>query len=220
MKIYPIPAIKTIIGTAAVTAGVLFCPPGTSAKTNAGDTFEKSQYSAIHDAGQDEDPLLVPAEGTSSKSILKDAPSPKVLVQGEVKNAKIIVNLTDNILYKYDDNGNAETAYSVASGKSSTPTRCGVRVVSHVETYPFRGAPPRSKRRRNPRAYGPKIIILDKLDVNTGERSSIGEFIHGTNNPSSIGKYISHGCIRMDNEIIKELASEVKRGDIVMMIRP
>jgi len=220
MRICSIPRIKTIIGTAAVTAGVLFCPPKVPAKSLGGDTFEKSQYTEIPAMGQEELPSLVPAEGTNSKSILKDAPSPKVFVQGEAKNAKIVVNLSDNILYKYDDNGNAEIAYSVASGKSSTPTKCGVRIVSHIETYPFRGAPPRSKRRRNPGAYGPKIIILDKLDVNTGERSSTGEFIHGTNNPSSIGKYISHGCVRMSNEIIKELASEVKRGDIVVMIRP
>jgi lipoprotein-anchoring transpeptidase ErfK/SrfK len=33
--------------------------------------------------------------------------------------------------------------------------------------------------------------------------------IHGTNNPSSIGKNVSHGCIRMYNEDVLELSSVV-----------
>lgn len=36
--------------------------------------------------------------------------------------------------------------------------------------------------------------------------------IHGTNNPSSIGKYVSHGCIRMYNQDVNELASIVPIG--------
>ncbi|MBD7985494.1 L,D-transpeptidase [Sporosarcina sp. Sa2YVA2] len=39
--------------------------------------------------------------------------------------------------------------------------------------------------------------------------------IHGTNNPSSIGKSVSHGCIRMHNEDVLELASMVRVGTIV-----
>lgn len=33
--------------------------------------------------------------------------------------------------------------------------------------------------------------------------------IHGTNDPSSIGRSVSHGCIRMYNEDVVELASLV-----------
>ncbi|MDR7318566.1 L,D-transpeptidase [Brevibacillus nitrificans] len=36
--------------------------------------------------------------------------------------------------------------------------------------------------------------------------------IHGTNNPSSIGKYVSHGCIRMYNQDVNTLASLVPIG--------
>jgi lipoprotein-anchoring transpeptidase ErfK/SrfK len=36
--------------------------------------------------------------------------------------------------------------------------------------------------------------------------------IHGTNNPKSIGKAVSHGCFRMKNEDIIELYSMVKVG--------
>lgn len=80
-------------------------------------------------------------------------------------------------------------------------------------------APRRSKRRRHPSAYGPKIICLDILDTKTGEKSHIGEFIHGNNDSTSIGKYASKGCMRMDNIVIKELAQNAKNGDIVLIIK-
>lgn len=159
----------------------------------------------------------VPPSGTNDSTVLAGAPSPAVKVCGEEKTAAIVVDLKNNILYKYDKFGNAENAYLIASGAKETPTHKGVRIVSHVETYPYRGAPPRSKRRRSPRAFGPKAIILNKLDVKTGEQSSTGEFIHGNNDANSIGKYASHGCMRMDNEVIQQLAKEVKRGDIVVI---
>ncbi|MDD4159622.1 MAG: L,D-transpeptidase [Synergistaceae bacterium] len=34
--------------------------------------------------------------------------------------------------------------------------------------------------------------------------------IHGTNNPSSIGKWATHGCIRLRNRDIEDLAKDVK----------
>ena len=39
--------------------------------------------------------------------------------------------------------------------------------------------------------------------------------IHGTNNPSSIGKSVSHGCIRMFNNDVLELSSMVPVGTTV-----
>ncbi|MGJ9382470.1 L,D-transpeptidase family protein [Salipaludibacillus sp. CF4.18] len=43
--------------------------------------------------------------------------------------------------------------------------------------------------------------------------------IHGTNDPSSIGKAVSRGCIRMYNEDVEELASTIPIGTSVV-IRP
>lgn len=161
--------------------------------------------------------VTAPPEGTSEKDVLAGAPNPNVKIQGQMKTAKFVVDLSKNVLYKYNIQGKPEIAYMIASGKPSTPTSKGVRVVTHTETYPYRTAPAHTKRRRNPSAYGPKIILLNKLDPNTGEKSDIGEFIHGNNNFDSLGRYVSHGCMRMDNEVIKRLATEAKRGDIVII---
>ena len=35
----------------------------------------------------------------------------------------------------------------------------------------------------------------------------------------SLGEYASHGCVRMDNKIIKKLSEQVKRGDIVVITK-
>lgn len=161
----------------------------------------------------------VSAKGTTDFGLLNTAPSSDVYINSEKKRATIVVDLNKNILYKYNTQGEATEAFLVASGKKSTPTDTGIRIVSHVETYPYRTAPRATKRRRNPSAYGPKIIILNKLNTVNGEQSPCGEFIHGNNDASSIGKYASQGCIRMDNEIIKELSTQVQRGDIVKIIR-
>ncbi len=159
----------------------------------------------------------VSPKGTSEKSVLLGAPSPKVIIAGIKDTARIVVDLSKNILYKYNDKGDAECAYLIASGKAKYPTDPGLRVVTHVETYPYNNAPANTRRRRKPNDYGPKIICLEKVDSITGQKSQTGEFIHGTNNPSSLGKYASLGCMRMDNEVIKSLAMEVKRGDIVVI---
>ncbi len=39
--------------------------------------------------------------------------------------------------------------------------------------------------------------------------------IHGTNDPSSIGKAVSRGCIRMQNRDVEELASIIPIGTLV-----
>lgn len=159
----------------------------------------------------------VPVRGTSDKSVLACAPSPKITVAGEKKNAAIVVDLSQNVLYHYNDKGEAVAAYLVASGKKSTPTDKGLRIVTHIESYPYKSAPAGTKRRRNPGNYGPRIICLETVNPKTGARGKTGEFIHGNSNPKTLGKYASLGCIRMDNEVIKKLAREIKRGAFVLI---
>jgi lipoprotein-anchoring transpeptidase ErfK/SrfK len=43
--------------------------------------------------------------------------------------------------------------------------------------------------------------------------------IHGTNNPGSVGGFVSHGCIRMHNEDIMDLYSRVSLGTTVVVLR-
>jgi len=200
------PQIKYIMAGSVLSGALLAITPTSAMSINQPqqDTFAKDS---------------VPPSGTTNEKFLASAPSPNVKVCGENKKAKFVVDISKNVLYTYDQNGQPTCAYRIASGKASTPTHTGIRIVSHTETYPYRTAPRHTKRRRTPRAFGPKAIIIDILDTKTGERSQIGEFIHGNNDSTSIGKYASKGCMRMDNEVIKELAKNAKRGDIVIILK-
>lgn len=207
MNISIIKGLRNSLGVFIIGSAVAFTPAPAKAQTIIlqKDTFEYEEK--------------IPPEGTTSAKVLDSAPNPKVEINGISQNAVIVVDISKNILYQYDKNGNPVGAFSVASGKNSSPTHTGIRMVSHVETYPYRRAPRSTKRRRQPRSFGPNAIILRKVDSSTGETSQTGEFIHGNNNPESIGKYVSHGCIRMDNEVIKRLSKQVKRGDIILIIK-
>ncbi len=41
--------------------------------------------------------------------------------------------------------------------------------------------------------------------------------MHGTNSPSSIGKFVSHGCVRMHNEDVEQLFELVRQGTPVVV---
>lgn len=43
--------------------------------------------------------------------------------------------------------------------------------------------------------------------------------IHGTNNPSSIGNFVSWGCVRLQNEEILDLYNRVSVGTPVIFAR-
>lgn len=159
-------------------------------------------------------------QGTDDPKVLAKAPKPDIVIAGQAKKAGIVVDIDTNVLYTYDSNGNPTKAYLVASGQKSTPTDRGIRIVSHKEKYPYRSAKG-TKRRRSPKDYGPFIIILRKIDPTTGEQSKTGEFIHGCRSyqdtfETDPERYVSHGCVRMDNEAIVEV-KEVKPGTIVII---
>jgi lipoprotein-anchoring transpeptidase ErfK/SrfK len=62
--------------------------------------------------------------------------------------------------------------------------------------------------------YGPYAFGLsgfsEVLDRFAGGDGVIG--IHGTNDPSSLGREVSHGCIRVHNDVIVDLAATVPLG--------
>lgn len=80
-------------------------------------------------------------------------------------------------------------AYPIATGKILSPTPEGTYSIINKQNNP--GGP-----------YGVLWMGLSKPHYG----------IHGTNNPSSIGKNTSKGCIRMYNHDVLELSSYVPIG--------
>ncbi len=117
---------------------------------------------------------------------------------------KLVVSVPDRKLAVVED-GRVVKVYPVAVGADVTPSPTGTfHVVNRVvhPTYYHAGKviPPG---RQNP--LGTHWMGLS--------RKSYG--IHGTNQPKSIGKAASHGCIRMAHADLEELFSRVRVGDVV-----
>lgn len=68
-------------------------------------------------------------------------------------------------------------------------------------------------------AYGPLSMGTsahsDQLTDFAGGDGQIG--IHGTNDPSSIGQSVSHGCVRVPNDVITQLANGLPLGTPVII---
>lgn len=162
----------------------------------------------------------VPSEGTVDTLFLMNSPSPVISVKGNTKTAKIVIDIRNNTLYKYNKLGFPEKAYAVATGARGMRTMPGLRIVTHKEHFPYSNAPD-SKRGKDPYSYGPHIIFVNVIDPETGRQWSVEQLLHGNGNEASIGKKVSHGCVRTNNKVMdKELSREVARGDYILLINP
>jgi lipoprotein-anchoring transpeptidase ErfK/SrfK len=91
----------------------------------------------------------------------------------------------------------------VAVGATATPTPTGTFYVTDLlDTGNANGD------------YGPYAFGLsghsDSLTEFAGGDGQIG--VHGTNDPSSIGQAVSHGCVRLPNDLITKLSKLVPLG--------
>ncbi|HVZ83131.1 MAG TPA: L,D-transpeptidase [Terracidiphilus sp.] len=119
----------------------------------------------------------------------------------------IVVSLEDRKLALIE-NGQVEKIYTVAVGKPSTPSPEGTFTIE--------------RRVKNPTYYHHGKVIPAGPGNPVGTRwmglSIKGYGIHGTNEPRSIGKAASHGCIRMAKTDLEELYPLVRAGDTVELI--
>lgn len=144
--------------------------------------------------------------------------SPEILVGDRIVYPAIVVSLSEGRLYHYDNDTYLYNLYPIASGKTSTPTKPGLRIINKIEKYPYSDAPRMTKRYKNPNDYGTHILNLSVVDPDTGNIvGNNGQYIHGTFNPSSIGKRVSKGCIRVQNEVIDTLAQTLSVGHYVLI---
>ncbi len=127
---------------------------------------------------------------------------PTVPVQRE-----IIVSLEDRKLALIE-NGQVRKIYVVAVGKPSTPSPEGIFTIE--------------RRVANPVYHHDGKTVLPGPGNPVGTRwmglSKSGYGIHGTNEPRSIGKAASHGCIRMARRDLEEFYALVAVGDTVRLV--
>ncbi|MFX3623681.1 MAG: L,D-transpeptidase [Ectobacillus sp.] len=124
----------------------------------------------------------------------------------------IIVNKQSNKL-AYIDDGAIQKVFPVATGKTNDLTPEGeFDIVMKVKNpyYIKKKIPGGSP--KNP--LGSRWIGFNARGT-TGNKYGI----HGTNDPSSIGKYISQGCIRMYKQDVEFLYDRIPIGTKVLIVK-
>jgi len=134
-----------------------------------------------------------------------------VTMKEAVTPGTIIVRTKERRLYYVTGAGHA-ISYPVGVGKVGKQWS-GTSYISGKYTHPA-WSPPAEVRRDKP--YLPHVIPGGSPGNPMGVAAmtlSGGEYaIHGTNQPGSIGHFVSYGCIRMFNEDIRDLYSRVNVG--------
>ena len=119
----------------------------------------------------------------------------------------IIVSLEDRKLALVED-GQVKKVYTVAVGKPTTPSPSGTFSIA--------------RRVKNPVYQHEGKTVQPGPGNPVGTRwmglSVKGYGIHGTNEPKSIGKAASHGCIRMGRKDLEEFYELVNVGDTVKLV--
>jgi lipoprotein-anchoring transpeptidase ErfK/SrfK len=134
--------------------------------------------------------------------------------------ARIVADKTKKEVYAYDAGGKLVAAYPATIGSADTPSPTGIHAVSRIALDPNY-------------TYNPNINFKqgenDKiLTVPPGPNGPVGSVwialdkptygIHGTPEPSKIGKTESHGCVRLTNWDARELAKLVSPGVTVEFV--
>lgn len=139
---------------------------------------------------------------------------------GNEKAGSIVIDTTKRFLYLVGENGQA-LRYGVGVGRAGFEWK-GRAKIQRKAKWPS-WYPPASMRRRQPELpahmaggidnpLGARALYLYQGGVDTLYR------IHGTNQPWSIGKALSSGCVRMLNSDVEDLYTRVKMGAAVTVV--
>ena len=151
--------------------------------------------------------LVVKERGKWLKVRLPDRPNGSVAwirahdVELRTVTDAVVINLTKMTL-RWTRGGSEVLETPIAIGAPDTPTPTGRFYVTDLLDTPDAGA------------YGPYAVGLaahsSKLSEFGGGDGQIG--VHGTADPSSIGHAVSHGCVRVPNDVVTQLATNVPLG--------
>ena len=153
------------------------------------------------------------AEGKGDEPPKDDAPkddTPKKVTRIEVDKASRQVRA-------FDSDGKLRAFYPASIGSEEKPAPSGnakVEGVAYEPTYTynpkyaFKGVKAKKKFTLRPGPNNPVGLVWIDLSI-----PSYG--IHGTPEPEKVGKTESHGCIRLTNWDVRELAASLERGATV-----
>jgi len=128
----------------------------------------------------------------------------------------IIIDTLNTHLYLVLGNGKA-LRYGIGVGREGF-TWSGTERISRMKEWPD-WFPPKEMIERQP--YLPRFMAGGETNPLGARALYLGNTlyrIHGTNQPSTIGTFVSSGCIRLTNEDIADLYSRVSLGTRVVVL--
>lgn len=131
---------------------------------------------------------------------------------------RLVVSLSERELYVIE-HGEVVRTYDIAIGRPSHPTPTGSFRTGDIVWNPS-WKPPNSDWARDLKYQPPGVPANPMQGVKIYFRAPY-YFIHGTNDPESIGEAASHGCIRMSADDAIALARWIERagGSVRLNIR-
>ena len=159
---------------------------------------------------------LAPAEEGDAIAIPERLRRATVAFDTHEAPGTIVIDTGNTALYYVLGQGRA-VRYGVGVGREGF-TWSGVQTISRKAEWPD-WYPPVEMIARQP--YLPRFVAGgpgNPLGARAMYLGSSAYRIHGTNDPSTIGKFVSSGCIRLTNEDVSDLFSRVDVGAKVVVL--
>ena len=197
--------IKSISTAALIAAAALLCAPAQAQQRSAYNSPSAPQYAPTAQDDAAEDTKLDPRLQRQMVSYAThEAPG------------TIVIDTPHTFLYLVLGNGKA-IRYGIGVGREGF-TWSGVKQIARKAEWPD-WYPPQSMISRQP--YLPRFTAGgpgNPLGARAMYLGSSEYRIHGTNNPATIGKQVSSGCIRLTNEDVTDLYNRVQLDAKVVVL--
>ena len=167
-------------------------------------------------ASPDRDAISAPAAGDEDSVLPEQLRRTVVNLESHEAPGTIIIDTANTVLY-YVLGGGRAIRYGVGVGRQGFAWS-GVESISRKAQWPD-WYPPSKMIARQP--YLPRFVAGGPGNPLGARAIYLGasEYrIHGTNDPTTIGKFVSSGCIRMTNEDVIDLFNRVNIGSKVVVL--
>jgi lipoprotein-anchoring transpeptidase ErfK/SrfK len=201
--------------SALIFAGALLLAP---AILSSAASAQVLGYASAPQTAFPSDNLLAPAdEGDGAASVVPERLR-RAVVAFDTREAPgtVVIDTGNTALYYVLGQGRA-VRYGVGVGREGF-TWSGVQTISRKAEWPD-WYPPAEMIARQP--YLPRFVAGgpgNPLGARAMYLGSSQYRIHGTNDPSTIGKFVSSGCIRLTNQDVADLFSRVDVGTKVVVL--
>jgi lipoprotein-anchoring transpeptidase ErfK/SrfK len=168
----------------------------------------------VAQVGRKRQPARARVRGPGGSGAVRGRTAPKV--------ARIEVDKAERSLRAFDDAGTLVAFYPVSIGSDEKLSPSGTFAIRRIARGPVF--------EYNPRYAFKEVATPRRFSIAAGPNSPVGTVwidfrlhsygIHGTPEPEAVGKAASHGCVRMTNWDVEDLASLVAKGTVVSFIDP